>query len=45
MDQIGGNTFLDNENASNICATSGWVQFISVGFFLAFILGQVSRPS
>eukprot|EP00961_Rhodomonas_salina_P026985 365121-Rhodomonas_salina.3 len=34
LDQkIGGATFFDNPSSRNICATSGWVQFLSVGFF------------
>jgi len=42
LDQkIGGATFFDNPSSRNICATSGWVQFLSVGFFLAFMIGQV----
>lgn len=40
--KIGPRDFFDDDNAPYVCSTSGWVQLISVGFFLVFMLGQVN---
>eukprot|EP00961_Rhodomonas_salina_P068841 924339-Rhodomonas_salina.2 len=36
-------TFRSTDGTEYICGTTGWLQFISIGFYLAYMLGQLPK--